>query len=149
MKPTDSRIVAGAELYHAAGDPWRVVPPKRAVVVDPGPYRIVRQRCGAFYAVSWQPDPAGNAVLVDLDEPRGVERTAVPARELRGLWRETLAATGRTVAGVKAHQALLSELAGNGRPLTAGDLLQLAARDEGLGDDVLGTLVEAVDDRPE
>lgn len=149
MKPTDSRIVAGAELYHAAGDPWRVVPPKRAVVVDPGPYRIVRQRCGAFYAVSWQPDPAGNAVLVDLDEPRGVERTAVPARELRGLWRETLAATGRTVAGVKAHQALISELASRPGPISVSDVLRVAASDEGLGDDTFTTLAEAVDDRQE
>lgn len=149
MKPTDARIVVGAELYHAAGDQWRVVPPTRAVVVDPGPYRIVRRRQGAFYLVSYVRDDAGTAILVDLDESRGVHRTAVPARELRGLWRDTLAKTGRTVAGVKAQRARIAELAAAPGPISIDAVLGLAAADEGLDDDTFTTLAQAVDDRLE
>jgi hypothetical protein len=141
-----SLIVTGADLYYAPGDLWRVVPPKRATVIDPGPFRIVRQRQGAFYLVSWHRDDAGTAVLVDLDEGYQVRRCAVPRRELRGLWLETLAATGRTVAGVKAHGALLSAIADSGRDVTTGDLLRLAASDEGLPDGAFAVLAEVVDD---
>lgn len=145
MRRTD--IQPGADVYYAPGDLWRVVPPQRATVVDPGPYRIVRRRQGAFYLVSWHRDDTGTAVLVDLDEGFRVRRVAVPRRELRGLWLETLAATGRTVAGVKAHGALLSAIAGSGRDVTVGDMLRLAARDEGLGDDAFAALAEVVNDR--
>jgi len=138
------QITAGAELYFAPGPQWRVVPPKKATVVDPGPYRINRMRQGAFYTVQPVRDDAGTAVLVDLDEGFRVRRCAVPRCDLRGLWLETLAATGRTVAGVKAQQAWVAELGGNGRELTGEDLLGLAARDEGLGDDVFTTIAEAV-----
>ncbi|MGI5247538.1 hypothetical protein [Dactylosporangium sp. CA-139066] len=145
MRPTDSRIQPGAALYYAAGDPWRVVPPKRATVIDAGPYRIVRRRQGAFYVVSWHRDDAGTAVLVHVGGEPGPR--AVPARDLRGLWLETLAATGRTIAGVKAHEAAVSELATSGRPITGDGLLQLAARDDGLGDDTFAILAQAVEDR--
>ncbi|GGM52385.1 hypothetical protein ACFFX1_55590 [Dactylosporangium sucinum] len=141
-----SSIQPGADLYYAAGPSWRVVPPTKATVVDAGPYRIVRQRQGAFYLASWHPDPAGNAVLVDLDEPRGVRRTAVPRRDLHGPWLATLAKLGRTVAGVKAHQARVAELAARPGPIAVDDVLRLAACDEGVDDGMFGALANAVDD---
>jgi hypothetical protein len=136
MRRTD--IVTGAELYLAAGEQWKVVPPKRATVVDPGPYRIHRATQGPFTFVSHTRDDAGTAVLVRVDGE--TTDRAVPRRDLRGLWLETLAATGRTLAGVKAHRALLSEIAGSGRDVTGEDLLRLAAGDEGLPDDTFTTL---------
>lgn len=138
------QIVAGAEVYVAEGEGklWRVVPPQKATVVDPGPYRIVRQRQGAVYFVSWHRDPAGSAVLVQFDgEPKP---EAVPARHLRGLWLETLAATGRTVAGVKAHDARIAELAASREPLSASDLMRLADRDEGVDSGTFGALARAI-----
>lgn len=146
-----SLITAGAEVYHATGrgSEWRVVPPTRAIVVDPGPYRIVRRRQGAIYLVSHVRDDTGNAVLVDLDEGHRVRRCAVPAPELRGLWRETLAATGRTAAGVKADRAAISALATSGRDITTTDLLPLAARDEALPDDAFAALARAEPTPPE
>lgn len=137
-------IVTGAEVYYAAGDQWRVVPPKKATVVDPGPYRIDRATQGPFTFVSHTRDDSGNAVLVRVDG-ENTDR-AVPRRDLRGPWLETLAATGRTVAGVKARGALLSEIAGSGRDVTGDDLLRLAACDEGVSDDTFGMLAENLED---
>lgn len=144
MRPNDRRITVDAELYHAPGDQWKVVPPKKATVIDPGPYQIVRQWQGVFCLVSWHRTDTGNAVLVHLDGEKGPR--AVPARELRGQWRETLAKTGRTAAGVKAFGALLSELATG--EVTTGGLQRLAAADEGLPDDVFGMVRRASDDEP-
>jgi hypothetical protein len=138
-------IVTGVEVYYAPGPDWKFVPPKKATVVDPGPYRINRVRQGAFYTVQPVRDDAGNAVLVDLDEGFRVRRCAVPRRDLRGLWLETLAATGRTVAGVKAYGALLHEIAGSGRDVTGDDMLRLAAGDEGLPDDTFTTLANHIE----
>jgi hypothetical protein len=70
----------------------------------------------------------------------------LPRRDLRGPWLEVLAATGRTVAGVKAHDALLSEIAGSGRDVTGDDLLRVAACDEGLPDGAFGALAEVADE---
>ncbi len=137
------QITEGAELYFAAGPQWRHLPPKKATVVDPGPYRINRIRQGAFYTVQPVRDDAGTAVLVRLDG-ESADR-AVYRRDLRGPWLETLAATGRTVAGVKAHGAALSEIAGSGRDVTAEDLLRVAACDEGLPDDVFTTIADHIE----
>lgn len=138
-----SDIAPGAEVYVAAGPDWQATAPKRATVVDPGPYRIVRLRQGAFYLVSHVRDDTGTAVLVDLDEGHQIRRCAVPARDLRGLWRETLAAAGRTSAGVKAYGAALSEIADGTAPITAADILRLAALDA--PDGVLGMVADTAD----
>jgi hypothetical protein len=140
-----SGIQAGTELYYAAGRDWRYVSPTRATVVSDEPYLIVRRRQGAFYLVSWQPDPAGTALLVDLNEPRGVRRVAVPRRDLHGPWLDTLAKLGRSVAGLKAHRARIAELAATPGPISVDGLLQLAAADEGLDDDTFTTLAQAID----
>lgn len=142
MRPTDPRIQAGADLYLALGEQWRYAPPRKATVVDPGPFRVTVTRQGPFNLTSHERDDAGTAVLVRVDgEPAD---RVVFARHLRGLWLETLAATGRTVAGVKAHWALLSEIA-SGRDVTGEDLLRLAAGDEGLSDDTFGALARTID----
>ncbi len=135
------QIVTGAELYFAPGPDWRFVPPKKATVVDPGPYRINTVRQGAFYTVQPVRDDAGTAVLVRLDgENYG---RAVPRRELRGLWLETLAATGWTAAGVKAADARLHEL-GAGE-VTVDGVLRVAACDEALPDDVFTTIANHIE----
>lgn len=138
-----SDITAGAEVYYAAGQHWRSLPPTRAIVVTADRYRIVRSQQGAFGTVSYVLDAAGSAVLVDLDEGgTKMRRCAVPARDLRGLWKPTLAATGRTAAGVKARNAALSDLVASGRPVTGDDLLRLAATDEGVSDATFIVLAE-------
>lgn len=140
-----SQIQPGAEVYVAEGPDWRSIHPTRATVVDAGPYRIIRQRCGAFYTVSWRKDPTGNAVLVTLHE-RGRQRTeAVPARNLRGLWADTLAATGRTVADVKAYDALISHIAAKPGDITGADLLRVAASDPHVDHDTLTVLADVAD----
>ena len=103
-------------------------------------------RQGAFYTEQPVRDDAGTAVLVRVDG-ENYDR-AVPRRDLRGLWLTTLAATGRTVAGVKAHGALLSEIAEAGRDVTGDDLLRLAAGDEGHPDGAFVALRRAVDGDP-
>mgnify|MGYP001346135595 CR=1 FL=1 len=136
-------IKPGFDLYWAPGrgSSWRYVPPTRATVVTGERVQITRRRCGAFYIESVRPDPDGNAVVVDLHHPSRIERRAVPIRELRGLWRETLAATGRTEAGVKALDALIAEMAATpATRLTDMHLLRVAARDEGVDDDTFGVL---------
>lgn len=147
MRKTDIR--AGVDAYYAPGDPWRVVSPTRATIVGPERYRIVRRRMGAIYLVSHVRDEAGNAVLVDLHESTRVRRDAVRVRELRGLWKETLAATGRTEAGVKAHRARIAALAAGDGPISVGDVLAVAACDEGLDDDVFGVLARIADGEAE
>ncbi|QKW15433.1 hypothetical protein [Verrucosispora sp. NA02020] len=140
-------IQPGADVYYAEGPYWRIRHPTRATIVDPGPYRIVRRRCGPFYLTSWHPDPTGNAVLVTLHE-RGRDHTrAVYARNLRGLWLDTLKATGRTVADVKALDALISHIASKPGPLTGADLLRVAAADTHVDHDTLTTLADAAEDR--
>lgn len=144
-----SEITPGAECYYAParGAEWRIVSPVKAVVVDAAPVRIVRRAQGPFVFVSHTPDPAGNAVVVDLHEGGRVRREAVPVRHLRGLWKATLAKTGRTEAGVKALDAWVHEVATSGREVTGADLVGLAARDEGVSDDVFGVLSQAADGR--
>lgn len=137
------QVVEGAELYFASGPQWRHVPPKRVTVVDPGPYRIVSTRQGPFTFVQHHRDDAGTAVLVRFDGES--TNRAVYRRDLRGPWLEMLAATGRSVAGVKAHGALISEIAGSGRDVTTEDLLRVAACDEGQPDDVFGTLANHIE----
>ncbi|MEV1315423.1 hypothetical protein AB0J14_04980 [Micromonospora arborensis] len=138
-------IVPGAEVYVAEGPNWRSTHPTRATVVDAGPYRINRRRHGAFYVVSWHKDPGGNAVVVTLHERGRDTTTAVPARNLRGLWADTLAATGRNVADAKAYDALISDIAAQPGPLTGGDLLRLAAADPNVDHDTLTVLADAAD----
>lgn len=138
-------IRPGVDLYWARGrgSDWRIVSPVRATVVTGEPVTIIRERCGAIYLVREVPDPDGNAVVVDLHHPTRVERRAVPVRELRGPWLETLAKTGRTVAGVKARDALVAEIVNTpATRLTDRHLLELAARDEGLPDDAFTVLAE-------
>lgn len=145
MRPTDHRIVAGAELYLAVGEQWRYATPRKATVVDAGPFKVVVTRQGPFNVVSHERDGNGTAVLVRVDgEPTD---RVVYARHLRGLWLETLAATGRTVAGVKAQQARIGELGATRTPLSGDDLLRLAACDEGVDDDVFTTIAESLEDR--
>lgn len=140
-------ITAGAELYFAEGRgaDWRHTPPTLAVVVTAEPHTIVRRRQGPFWFVSHHADPAGTAVLVDLHEGARVRRTAVPARHLRGLWKPTLAATGRTVAGVKARDAFIAEVAAKPGKLTGADILLVAAHDEAVDHDTLAVLADAAD----
>lgn len=133
-------IQPGAEVYYAPGEFWRVHSPIKAVIVDGKAVRIVRSRAGAFTAVSWVPDPSGRALVVDLREASTVRRTAVPVRHLRGLWAEMLAATGRTEAGVLAHEEAIRAIGRSRRPLVDDDLLRLAAPDPGVDDEVFGVL---------
>jgi hypothetical protein len=143
MKSGDRRIVEGADLYLAVGEPWQVVTPRKATVVDAGPFRVDVARQGAVNFVSHHRDDNGTAVLVRVDgEPTD---RCVYARHLRGLWLETLAKTGRTVAGVKAQQARVAELGATRRPLTGTDLLRLAACDEGVDDDVFTTMTNHIE----
>ncbi|GGM27573.1 hypothetical protein GCM10011608_10490 [Micromonospora sonchi] len=138
-------IVPGAEVYVAEGPDWRTTHPTRATVVDPGPYRIVRRRSGPFYLVSSHPDPTGNAVLVTLHERTGDRTEAVPARNLRGLWTETLKTTGRTAADVKGMDALISHIASKPGDITGADLLRLAAADPHVDHNTLAVLAAATD----
>jgi hypothetical protein len=140
-------IQPGADVYYAEGRgaDWRYGSPTRAVVVTAEPHTIVRRRQGPFYLVSWHPDPAGNAVLVDLHESRGVRRTAVPARFLRGLWKPTLAALGRAEADVKAYDALIADIAAKPGEITGADLLRIAASDPGIDHDTLSVLADTID----
>lgn len=143
MRKSDIR--EGAEAYYAKGRYWRMANPTRAVIVDPQPRRIVSQRAGAFYLVSHHPDPSGTAVLVDLHERGRVRRTAVPVRDLRGLWAFTLAATGRTVADVKAHDALICDIAARPGDITGADLLRVVASNPHTPHDVLTVLADTID----
>jgi hypothetical protein len=147
MRKQDIQI--GAEAYYAEGRGagWKYGSPTRATIVDARPYRIDRRRQGAFYLVSWHPDPAGNAVLVDLHESRGVRRTAVPARCLRGLWKPTLAALGRAEADVKAYDALISDIAAKPGVITGADLLRIAGSDPDLDHDTLTVLADVADSK--
>jgi hypothetical protein len=142
-----AEITEGAAAYYAEGRgaDWRYGSPTRAVVVTAEPHTIVRRRQGPFYLVSWHPDPAGNAVLVDLHESRGVRRTAVPARCLRGLWKPTLAALGRAEADVKAHDARISELAAKKGEISVADLVAVAAHDEAVNHHALAVLTDTID----
>jgi hypothetical protein len=140
-------IQPGADVYYAEGRgaDWKYGSPTRATIVEARPYRIDRVRQCPFYFVSWTPDPTGNAVLVDLHESRGVRRTAVPARHLRGLWKPTLAKLGKTVADVKAYDARISELAEKRGDVTVAGLLAVAAHDEAVPHETLTVLADADD----
>lgn len=138
-----AEIIEGADLYYAAGDPWRILTPIRVTVVDARPHRIVRGKAGPVELKEWTPDPAGNAFVVDVHGPTTVRRDCVPSRHLRGLWLPTLAAQGRTVAGVKARQAWVHELTASGHEVTAGGLLRVAAADTELPGGVLVALADA------
>jgi hypothetical protein len=142
-----SEIVSGADVYYAEGRgaDWRYSSPTRATIVEARPYRIDRRRQGPFYFVSHTPDPAGNAVLVDLHESRGVRRTAVPARFLRGLWKPTLAKLGKVEADVKAYDALIADIAAQPGEITDRDWLRIAASDPGVDHDGLTVLADTVD----
>lgn len=137
-------IQEGADCYYAAGDPWRAVCPVKATVVSTDRVRITSTRTGAAYITGWTADPAGNAIVVDLHRGGWLERKAVPVRHLRGPWLATLAATGRTEAGVRARRQHMLDLARN---VTAGGLLRLAANDPGVDDDTFALLAPAVDGR--
>lgn len=133
-------IIAGAECYyinHNGGD-WRIFPPQKATIVDTQPVQI------GHYG-GWRPHPDGTGIVVDLHELRGVRRTAVYRRHLRGLWTETLAATGRTEAGVLAHNEGLKAISRGDVDLVDG-LLQLAARDP-MDDGTFTALAQALDGR--
>jgi hypothetical protein len=144
-----SDIQPGADAYYAEGRgaDWKYRSPTRAVVVTAEPHTIVRRRQGPFHFVSWAPDPAGNAILVDLHEGAKVRRTAVPARCLRGLWKPTLAKLGRAEADVKAYDALIADIAAKPGEITGADLLRIAASDPAVGHDVLTVLADTVDGR--
>lgn len=139
MRRTDMQV--GAECYYATGEGalWRVLSPKKAVIVSTNPVRVGRYG-------GWQPHPDGTGIVVDLHEISGVRRTAVYRRHLRGLWMETLSATGRTEAGVLAYDEGIKAIARS--DADAGEaLLALAAR-ESMDDGAFVLLAQAVDGRP-
>jgi hypothetical protein len=142
-----AEIITGADAYYVSGEPWRILPPTRATIVDPASVRIVRKPMGAVYLVGHVPDPTWNAIVVDLHESTGVRRTAVRVRELRGLWAPTLAATNRTEEGVALQRAAITALARRPGPITGADLLDLAANHPHLPDDVFVALAPAAEGR--
>lgn len=145
MRTTD--IQPGVACYYAPGANWRTADPAKAVIVDATPRRIVRQRWGAFTAVTHRLDPSGRAVLVDLHDSSGIRRSVpVLRRDLRGLWNEMLNATGRTEAGVLARTEAVREMARTG--VTADRLLRMASVDPGVDDETFAVLARAADGRP-
>jgi hypothetical protein len=81
------------ELYYDRSTNWReggYGGGRKAVVVDDKRYRINQQSWG-FRRERYTEDPKGTAVLVDIHRERQpgefrVDREAVPAAHLRGLW---------------------------------------------------------------
>lgn len=93
-----AEIKAGMELYYDRSNNWQeggYGGATKAVVVDDKRYRINKPTWG-FREATYSEDPKGIAVLVDLHRPWGageirVERTAVPATQLRGPWEKLCA----------------------------------------------------------
>lgn len=102
MKRSDIKV--GDELYYDSGQDWRL--PKhslrptgqKAIVVDLGPFRILRERWG-LRGDPWVKDPTGTAVLADLHrEGWAPKRDAVPTAHLRGPWSTVLAEISAALA---------------------------------------------------
>lgn len=140
-----SDIQPGAEVYFVGVDShlWRLLPPTRAIVIDPGPFRIVCTRAGAAYVETPVRDDKGSYVRVYLCQSGGMRERFVHRRFLRGLWQETLEKTGRTEEGVALHQDGIRRAARSSNPLEA--LLRLATEDPHLPDGALGILAQAAD----
>ena len=142
-------MLVGADVYYNDSDDWRGSwsTPTRATIVDVTPRRITRTRCGAVYLVTHSPDPAGNAILVDLHEATGTRRTAVRTRHLRGLWAETLALVGLTEERLAARREGIRRIVAKPGEVSTDDVLGVAAN-SGMPDDAFIALAQAAEGRP-